>query len=318
MIFISFPLFAKSEYSKKNILVLVQGNSSLNNPAMGDGRQLAQLLGHFNTETEVKGIDDYVSGETDLYDYIFYIGFYKKNEVSPLFIKDVINSKKEIIWINTGLANRNFSNDLKNKYGFNVTRLDTTSKFNLVKSGDHLFSKGEENLNVIEIVDTKSVKVLATALSTKSNKEIPYIVKSSNLIYIADSPFAYATSTDRYLLFADMLHEILNEEHEVIHNAIVRIEDVTPLDSPDRIRDITDYLSENGIPFLIGVVPFYVDPFSGLNISLSDKPDMVDALRYLEKNGGTIVMHGVTHQYKDVTAADFEFWDANLNMPIQR
>jgi hypothetical protein len=35
------------------------------------------------------------------------------------------------------------------------------------------------------------------------------------------------------------------------------------------------------------------------------------------KHGGTVVMHGSTHQYKGVTAADFEFWDANKNAPIK-
>ncbi|MCX8010293.1 MAG: DUF2334 domain-containing protein, partial [Ignavibacteria bacterium] len=44
---------------------------------------------------------------------------------------------------------------------------------------------------------------------------------------------------------------------------------------------------------------------------------MVDALKYMVRNGGTIVMHGITHQYKGVTGADFEFWDENTNSPIK-
>jgi uncharacterized protein YdaL len=36
------------------------------------------------------------------------------------------------------------------------------------------------------------------------------------------------------------------------------------------------------------------------------------------RNGATIVMHGVTHQYKGVTASDFEFWDASTNKPIKQ
>ena len=52
-------------------------------------------------------------------------------------------------------------------------------------------------------------------------------------------------------------------------------------------------------------------------MSLSDKPDLVDALQYMVHNGGTIVMHGVTHQYKGVTAVDYEFWDDNTGGPIK-
>lgn len=315
--FLPFQIFGESYYKQKKVLVAVQGSSQLKNLAMGDGRQLAQLLGHFNTITDVIGVDDYRAASFTNYDYIFYIGFYPKNPVQINFLNDIIKTNKPITWINTGFIE--FSNKFNSSklYGFKVSNLDTSSIFDFVKSNGKYFTKGEGNINLIEITDQSKVEIIATAYSSKKKKEVPYFIKSKNLIYIGDSPFAYANSTDRYLLFADYLHEILNEYHDESHTAIVRIEDVTLLDDPDKIRDITDYLSERGIPFLIGVVPFYVDPVAGIRISLSEKPDMADALRYAEINGGTIVMHGITHQYKDVTASDFEFWDANLNLPIQ-
>ena len=315
--FLSLQIYGENNYKQKKILVVVQGSSQLTNLAMGDGRQLAQLLGHFNTITEVLGVDEYKASSINNYDYIFYLGFYQKNYVPASFINDIVKTNKPLIWINTGFIEFSTKYNTSDLYGFKVAKLDTASIFDFVKSDNKSFTKGEGNINLIEISDHNKVEIIATAISSKKKIEAPYIIKSKNLVYIADSPFAYANSTDRYLLFADYLHEILNEHHEESHSAIVRIEDVTPLDDPEKIRDITDYLSERGIPFLIGVVPFYVDPIGGVRISLSDKPDMADALRYVEYNGGTIVMHGVTHQYKDVTASDFEFWDANLNLPIQ-
>lgn len=314
----STQIFAANQYPLKKILVAVQGNSQLNNLAMGDGRQLAQLLGHFNTSTKVIGVDDYTSNDIENHDYIFYIGFYSDNKVPDSFLSDIIKTEKKIIWINTGFAEFSKKYNVASRFGFTVSKLDTITGFDYVKFDDKIFTKGEGNINLIDFSNYENVVILATAYSSKYKKEVPYILSSSNLLYIADSPFAYASSRDRYLLFADMLHDILNELHEEARNAIVRIEDVTPLDSPDKIRDITDYLSASGIPFLISVVPFYVDPVADTRVSLSDKPDMADALRYAEKNGGTIVMHGITHQYKDVTASDYEFWDANMNLPIQK
>jgi uncharacterized protein YdaL len=123
------------------------------------------------------------------------------------------------------------------------------------------------------------------------------------LIYVADSPFSYADVNDRYLPFANMLHDILGENHKKSHSALITIEDISPMDNPDKLRDIADVLSEKGIPFLVGVIPFYVNPGEGVRVSLSDKPDLVDALKYMVKNGGTIVMHGITHQYKGITAS---------------
>ena len=116
---------------------------------------------------------------------------------------------------------------------------------------------------------------------------------------------------------ADLL-DFLGENHEESHSALIRIEDISPLDNPDHLREIADILSAKGIPFLVGVIPFYVDPGQGIRVSLSDKPDLVDALKYMVHNGATIVMHGVTHQYKGVTASDFEFWDASTNKPIKQ
>ncbi len=78
--------------------------------------------------------------------------------------------------------------------------LDTSSIFDFVKSNGKYFTKGEGNINLIEITDQSKVKIIATAFSSKKKKEVPYFIKSKNLIYIADSPFAYANSTDRYLL----------------------------------------------------------------------------------------------------------------------
>ncbi len=304
-------------HSQKKTLITVQGSSQANNLAMGDGMQLAQLLGHFNTEYTVIGVYDYKVGEINNYDLVFYIGFYKENIVPLNFLNDIIKTDKEVVWINTGFADFSQKFDTKSKYGFAVFSLDTTGHFDFVKANNITFTKGEDNINLILVNDLSKVNIIATAFSSESKQEVPYIIKSKNLTYIADSPFSYADITDRYLFFADFLHEILGERHTESHKAIVRIEDVTPLDNPDKIRDITDFLSERGIPFLISVIPFYVDPFEGIRVSLSDKPDMVDALRYAEINGGTIVMHGITHQYRDISAADYEFWDSGLNLPIK-
>ena len=38
----------------KNVLILVEGSGDLRNYAMGDGRQLATLLGHFDTRVTLK------------------------------------------------------------------------------------------------------------------------------------------------------------------------------------------------------------------------------------------------------------------------
>ena len=83
----------------KKILIVVQGTLSLKNFAIGDGRQLATLMGHFNTSTIVKGVQDYKFGELSNYDYTFYVGFEMHNDVPTKFLLDVYNTNKPVIWL---------------------------------------------------------------------------------------------------------------------------------------------------------------------------------------------------------------------------
>ncbi len=305
------------EYPTKKVLIVVEGNTDLKNRAMGDGRQLAALMGHFNTATTVKGVNQYTANELQGYDIIFYIGFTATNSVPAKFLDDVFSTSKDVFWINTGFIDFCKRLPVRRKFGFSVATLDSASVYDGVRVGSKMFGKGEPITAVIEISDRNTVSILATAVSSRRHRDTPYLVRSRNLTFIADSPFASASESDRYIYFADLLHDVLQQPHEQSHSALLRIEDVTPLDNPDRLRDITDVLSGRGIPFLVSVIPFYVDPSAGIRVSLSDKPDMVDALKYMVKNGGTIVMHGVTHQYKGTTAVDFEFWDEMTNKPIK-
>ena len=142
---------------------------------------------------------------------------------------------------------------------------------------------------------------------------MPYAIRSGSFWCFVDSPFSYATESDRYLYFADLLHDILGEDHPHSHSALIRIEDTNPFTDPASLRAIADLLSARRIPFLVGVIPFYVNPATQTRVAMSEKPDYVDALHYVMEHGGTIVMHGTTHQYKGETATDYEFWDESRN-----
>jgi len=303
--------------STANVLVVVEGSTSFRSQAIARGRELATLFGHFNVKTRVLGVNEYVPQTFSRYDLVFYIGFTANYEPPARFQEDVLNSRTPVIWIDTGFKEFSRRPDVRKKFGFSVSHIDSISMFDVVRAGSRTFTKGETNINIVEVADRKKVTVVATAYSARKRWEVPYIISSGSLTYIADCPFASVTATDRYLYFADMLHDILGQQHEETHTALIRIEDVTPLEDPASLRDIADILSARNIPFLVGVIPFYVDPTQGTRVSLSDRPDLVDALRYMTENGGSIVMHGVTHQYRGTTAVDYEFWDENTEKPVK-
>jgi uncharacterized protein YdaL len=316
MILALFVSTAVSQEAKK-VLIVAEGKTDITSFAIADGRHLATLLGHFHASATVIGVDDYVPGSMERYDHVFYIGFNAQNVVPGKFLDDVVKTSVSVIWIHTGFAEFSASHDLSRRFGFRVSHIDSTGEFLTVERGTDRFTKEEPNLNIVTISNRAQVEVLATAYAEKARRRVPYIVRSGHLLYVADSPFSTISPSDRYILFADFLHDILGEDHHTSHSALIRIEDVNPMEDPDRLRDVADLLSERGIPFLVGVSPFYVNPAERLRISLSDKPDVVDALRYMVNNGGTIVMHGVTHQHDGVTGADYEFWDETIDGPIK-
>lgn len=300
------------------VLIVYEGKDSAANPAKGDGLQLYQLLGHFDLQKKIVAANDYKTGECSRYDYVFFTGFTNNCQPPANFLDDAFNYKKTLVWLNTGIIAYNARHNLQDKYGFVPERYDSTTGFDAVVALDRnfKFTKGDNYLTIISIANRSKVQVLANAVAPH-HIVAPYAIRSGNLYLFGDSPFSYVGPTDRYIFFAEKLHDILNQPHKEFHAALIRIEDVHPMEDPNSIRKISDLLYSEGVPFLIAVVPFYIDPSNNVRVSLSDKPDMVDALRYAEAHGGTIVMHGDTHQYHGVTASDYEFWDETNNGPIK-
>ena len=93
------------------------------------------------------------------------------------------------------------------------------------------------------------------------------------------------------------------------------MEDVSADSDPDDLRRVTDVLAARRIRSQIALIPVFKDPSNHVELYLSDRPEVVEALHYMVAHGGTIVMHGVTHQVHGVSGDDYEFWDALANRP---
>jgi uncharacterized protein YdaL len=89
------------------------------------------------------------------------------------------------------------------------------------------------------------------------------------------------------------------------HQALVRLEDVGPAADPEDLRAVAAYLKSKQVPFSFGVYPVYRDPLGAahdgknVTIRLRDAPEVVDAIKFMISAGGTMVMHGYTHQFEE-------------------
>jgi uncharacterized protein YdaL len=170
--------------------------------------------------------------------------------------------------------------------------------------------KTEGLINIVS-VDPSRTEVLGTAQCEAVDSRLG----QGKFWYFADSVFSYSLEADRSLVFADVLHDILGQPHSGSRYALVRIEDVSPESFPEQLRAVADVLASRHIPFQVSLIPIYRNPSRRVEIYLSDRPQIVEALKYMVSRGGSIVLHGVTHQLHGNTSDDFEFWDSLTGKP---
>src|SRR5467141_1165090 len=143
---------------------------------------------------------------------------------------------------------------------------------------------------------------MSVARQMPSSNAMPYVVNSSNFWYVVDIPFAYISEEDRYLIFADVLHDIIQRDHAQSHKAIIRLEDVDPTYDTQTLRQTADYLHSEQVPFAVAIIPKYLDPHgyyengSPLDVSMSQAPNFVSALKFMVSRGGQLVMNGYKHK----------------------
>ena len=274
------------------------------------------------------------------------IEYYDENSSQSLsyknFYKDIMSTDKTIVWINYNLWNleqywldNNLQNKtFKDKYGFSFEEISQLKYNRVIYKNTELY-KGvvpyatpgavidncilekdnryacELELNRVSILDLDKVNILAKAYSTLSenNNTAPYIINSDNFWFIGDIPFTYMSEEDRYLAFADLLHDMVKIPHKKIRRAIMRLEDVDARTSLDDLNSIANYMMSKNIRFSVATIPIYKDPLGvengGISITenISNSP-IGSRLKELYDIGAIdIVQHGTTHQYSTIDSS---------------
>ncbi|NGO73719.1 DUF2334 domain-containing protein [Streptomyces sp. SB3404] len=307
---------------------------------------VSNLGGHFGSVT-AKPVAEYTPGMLDPYTAVIYIGstYYccgTPDEVPAAFYQDALGSGTPVIWMGANIwnmANQVGVERFKQQYGWDpttsyyedggsvgtVTRV-TYKERPLTRKVPAGQDGGVLRPNVLTGDGYPPVTRLAEGLDTSSGNTFGWAVRSSNLTYIGEIPFAYVSESDRVIVLEDLLFDALAPDTSERHRALVRLEDISPVSEPARLRAMADYLHEERVPFGINVIPVYTDPNGAYNdgvpetVRLSERPELVDALRYMLDKGAVLMSHGYTHQYgtasnpyNGVSGDDFEFYRAHVD-----
>lgn len=298
------------------------------------GELYAQYAGNLSSHFgpwHAEPVTSYQAGQIGQYTATIYIGSTYDEPLPTTFLDDVYNATRPVIWIYDNiwqLTNR--YPDFATKYGWMWSQFDLSSVSHVLYNGTTLTRDGVHDQSGImnySTLDTSKVQVLAQAVRDSDGSTLPWAIRSGNLTYIGEIPFAYTSETDRVIAFDDMLFDALDPSAPTRHRAMVRLEDINPSQDPAELKQVVDYLVSQGIPFGFGVSPIYTDPngyYSGgtpEQSSLADRGNGITTdIQYMQAHGGSLVMHGYTHQYSNVinpytavTGDDFEFYRVTEN-----
>ncbi len=280
--------------------------------------QTANLGSHFGSWTAAP-VAGYRSGDLRNFTAVIYLGSTYDEPLPAAFLADVMATTKPVLWVRDNVWQLTRVDGFAAKYGFTSGLFDF-GDFAEVGYKGRVLERSDDNksgLMNLTVTDPAKVTTLATAVRADGGT-LPWAVRSGNLTYVSEIPYSYVTHDDRYLIFADLLFDVLGPDTPERHRALVRLEDVGPDADPDQLRAIADYLWSMKVPFSVAVYPRYKDKTT--DYTLARRPQVVSALKYMKSRGGTLLMHGYTHQYGAVnnpydgsSGNDFEFYTAHVD-----
>ena len=286
----------------------------------GDGQTTAAIAatmaGHFGTVT-TKPVGSYVAGDIGRYNQTIYIGTTFDEPLPAALLADAANPARPLLWANYNIWQVvNATSGFATRFGFVPESFGSQAVSAIRYRGVDLpRTAADQGLMGYTISNPTLATVVAQGVTPTGT--IPWGIRSGNLTYIGENPFSFLAEGNRYLAFADILFDTLAPATPTRNRALVRLEDVNPTSDPVALRSYADYLSSRNVPFSVAVIPEYRDPIltpGSAPIRLQDRPDVVAALQYMQSKGGTLIMHGYTHQlgntanpFNGRTATDYEF-----------
>ena len=280
---------------QRRALVLYDGN------AAGYGAQTgtlaANLVSHV-ARTVTRPVSSYRRGEMKHYAAAVYVGANSGQQLPRGFLADVRAGVRPVMWLGAN-ARQLTDAAFTRTHGWRLGP-DAVHRYQYVRyRGAHL-TISSHDLGRIEIADPAKVAVLGTAM-TAEGASLPWAVRSRKLTYVAEAPLQSGGGRDRSFAVADLIAGVLGPVPER-HRALIRLEDIGPMADPQQLRQIADLLAARHVPFSVALYPLYLGPASQhprQRVPLTARPAVVEALRYMLSKGGTLVLHGYTHQLGD-------------------
>ncbi|MCD6420089.1 MAG: DUF2334 domain-containing protein [Synergistetes bacterium] len=270
---------------------------------------LVNLLGHFRVDVKhclVNSIGNGDVEEISKSDFVFFISD-NDGKIPSNILNLMVHRKKGFCFVGNDLY------VLLRRVRYPISYNGEISSYSYINyRGRRYFNDGRSAF--FSSYSMNGGKVLS--YFTDGTNRAVYIGKMGNMWFVTN-PALYGYSIPG-LIFADALHDILKREHTRVLGALIRLEDINPSYDDKVLEKTLSYLYRNHLPFAMIFYLVYVDFADKEVITISQRPDLVRILKKADRRGGTLILHGVTHQYRkvEISGEGSEFWDMERNAMI--
>ncbi|MCA9839974.1 MAG: DUF2334 domain-containing protein [Trueperaceae bacterium] len=320
------PPQAYAETLKRGNRLSTQAYNEVNG-ALINAQSIANLVGgSFGFKASIAPVSDYQAGDAFKVARVIYMGSTYDHPIPQALIDDTA-AGAPVTWISYNIWKMGAANlaslgleyvELIAAYSVEAAEMS----YNKIEYRGYDFPKAIVGMDIIHMNPLDpSVKVLAEA-KKPTGERIPYALQSGNFWYIADLPTIYISELDRYMVFADLLPQMLGLNRTCSPRAVLRVEDVKAYDGADELARVFGMLEDLSVPYGIATVPYYLEELNNISLTFRDSPAVLAELLKAQASQGEIFQHGTYHMYQglanpvSVSGDDWEFWNINTNTPI--
>ncbi len=303
----------------RRVLVLYDGGGRYGAYAAQTAVLASNFASHFARPVR-QSVLRYRPGEMRRYAAVIYVGTTYGERLPAGFLADVRAGLRPVLWLG-GNAYQLTDARYAAAHGWRELPSDRRGRYSAVLYRGTRLSMGSHDLGAIDVLDRAKATVLGSAV-TETGTRVPWAVRSGPVTYVAETPLASDGGHDRSYAVADLMASLFGPvPHR--HLALLRLEDVGPAADPVQLLQIARLLRAERIPYSIALYPVYLGPAGQhprQRITLADRPELADVIKYMLTKGATLVLHGYTHQLgrspnpgNGQSGEDYEFLRVHYN-----
>ncbi|WP_284905690.1 DUF2334 domain-containing protein [Bacillus sp. lyk4-R2A-2] len=295
---LSFKHMASADalVTQPNTLIVYSTSSGEVTPAV---HMLDLLAGHFSKQTTIVSDEHLAEKRMNEFQQVIYLGEIKRT-LSKQTIR-AMNESQQFIAI-----------------GYNAEQLRPFSKLTFHKQDhisqlkhthDQTYRQLERRINVLTVRGTDLENEF---LVKKRQSDLPFVTQTKE-------GAAYIGILDvmqHNKLLAEVLEKYMPSSVQM-KTKYLMLGNISPASDEKKLLELGQYVSAQHIPYQIAVTPVWIDRATGDEVTLSDRPKLVNVLKQLQENGASIILHGFSRTYRtEESGQGFEFWDAKYDQPI--